>query len=239
VTTNARERLCNWLNNNGRRHVELAEVLCVDKARLSRFLAGKAALATVDHYRKVEAFTAGAIRADELAAEAPPTGARRPRVARQEAAGHPSPSRLPQLAPAPTPAVPSPVSPVAQAGDLPVGFAANARIALSKLLGIPIEPGLSEDELLDRLRGPLFPVLLLASLKLVLQARGEGARQRAIDSLCDRLYGRATQRIVDATPRPPVVDAEVIAVFERLVGVTPAALPSAALPPKEGACPKA
>ncbi len=94
--------------------------------------------------------------------------------------------------------------------------------------------------MLDRLRGPLFPVLLLASLRLVLQARGEGARQRAIDSLSDRVYGRATQRIVDATPRPPALDAEVIAVFERLVGVMPAALPSAALPPKEDApCPKA
>ena len=216
---NTRQRLCNWLDDNGRRHIELAEALDIDKARLSRFLAGKAALATVEHYRKVEAFTSGAIRADELAAEAPPTGARRPRAARQPASGHPHP-RIPESAPAP--ARPAPGSAV-PAGDPLLAFAANARAALSKLVGIHIETGLSEDELLERLRGPLLPVLILASLKLALQARGEGARQRAIDSLADRLYGRATQRIVDATPRPPATDAEVIAIFERMVGVTPAA----------------
>ena len=190
------ERLRSWLESTGHKHVELVEALGIDKARVCRFLKGKAALATLDQYRKIEEFTGGAIKADELAAEAPPTGARN-RGAKPSATA-PAPA-APEPAPVPTPNL--------------------------------------ADDVLTRMAEALAPdhpevrPLIAIELRLAASARAESVRQRAAADLLDRICGKATQRVVDATPRPPVEAPELIDLFASILKPAPVvALPVPQVP---------
>lgn len=186
------ERLRDWLESTGHKHVELVEALGIDKARVCRFLKGKAALATLDQYRKIEEFTGGAIKADDLAAEAPPTGAR-------HRAAKPSAPAAPEPAPVPSPNL--------------------------------------ADDVLSRMAEALAPdhpevrPLIAIELRLAASARAESVRQRAAADLLDRICGKATQRVVDATPRPPVEAPELIDLFASILKPAPVvALPVPQVP---------
>ena len=172
-----RIRLREWMDQNGRKQVELREALHVDGARMCRFLRGEASLGTVDHYRAIEEWTDGAIKADELAAEAPPTGTKKTleRARREEAE--------------------------------PVGATIGA------LLFDPALPG----ELAEAAGCPKLAPLFDAELRLAFGARTEGARQRAIADLMNRVNGLPTQKVVDLTPRPPAEASDLIALFDTIL----------------------
>jgi hypothetical protein len=61
---------------------------------------------------------------------------------------------------------------------------------------------------------PLFQ----AMLKLAFTARSEGVRRAAADSLLDRLCGKAVQKVLDLTPKPPAENAELLLVLHQLAG---------------------
>ena len=208
---NARERLRTWLDSNGRRHVELVELLKVDKARLSRFLSGKGRLGTLEHYRQIEAYTGGAIKADELAAEAQPTGTRRV-LARGGSKAQRLPPRLPpESFPVAAPPEPPPTQPQPEPGKPGVATAFVTELAAS--LGHP----------------ELAPIITI-ELKLALSARAESVRQRAAADILDRVAGKPTQRVLDLTPKAPAENAELLLVLRQIAGEAEPASPEPEAP---------
>ena len=59
---------------------------------------------------------------------------------------------------------------------------------------------------------PLFREMV----RLACSARTEGTRQRAVADLLDRALGRAVQRVLDTTKRPPAENAELLLVLRQL-----------------------
>ena len=205
----ARQRLKQWLEANGKRQSELCSALLVDKARLCRFLKGSAAL-DLAAYRKVEAFTGGAVKADELANEVASTGLRRRRsraakprpVASMTASAHEGALAAEVGTPAPAP--------------VPLGFDAGLPKRLADASGHPeLEP------------------LFLEMLKLATSASsGPAVRQRAVADLIDRIAGKATQKIADVTVKPPAENRELLVVLEQIaIAAKPALAPPAIVSP--------
>ncbi len=195
----SKRALQTWLVSNGMTQAQLAEALGESKVRVCRYLAGKGALTDLSKYEQIEKLTGGAVTAAQLAAEAPPTRRRRPR-----GAGSPAPAGKRPAAPE-TNASPPPPPPPAQPA-VPVPEAPPPRL-------IEEDPNLVLHNAARRYSG----VLLGQLLKLAATARSESCRLRALTESLDRLIGRPVQRVVDLTPKPPVQDQELFAIFEKLV----------------------
>jgi hypothetical protein len=184
-----RERLRTWLETHGHRQAELVGLTHSNAARICRFLAGSSAL-PLAAYRAIEAFTEGAVKADELAAEAPSTAGAR-RTNKQ--------SKVTRLRVADPQAAGAETSVASEAPPIP-GFPQDLPTRLAEAAGHP------EAEF-------LFAGMLTLATSA---SSGAATRQRAFADLIDRLVGKAVQRVLDTTPKPPEENAELMLVLRQL-----------------------
>jgi transcriptional regulator with XRE-family HTH domain len=187
----AREELKAWLKATGRKQSEIAEDSGITPVQICRLLRGDGAVAPAN-LQALERVTGLSGIAARLAAEQPRK--RAPKMPRQ----HDKPVRRPNLASVSE--APEPALPLAEAAPSIEFFDPSLPGLLAKAAGCP------DSE-------PLFA----AELKLAFTARSEGARQRAISDLLDRVNGRPTQKVIDLTPKPPAESPELVELFETLL----------------------
>jgi len=101
---------------------------------------------------------------------------------------------------------------------LPVGgLVLGGESELAELADFAGPPDLADDEELRVLARSHRRAAVGAIARLMVGARSENVRLRAAEVLLERSDGRPLARVVDETPRPPVVDTELIAILERMV----------------------
>ncbi len=192
-TISAIQQLRDWLHANGRKQVELCEATGEPKDRVCRFLKGTAGLSGPGAYAALERLTQISGLAVRLAAEAP----------RRRTPG--PPRKQAKTKPTEKPAV-------------VVNEAPDAEVALEVAEGQQLfDPGLPA-RLAEAVGRPEAAALFGAMLRLAFTARSEGVRRAAASDLLDRLCGKAVQRVLDTTPRPPAENAELLLVLQQLAG---------------------
>lgn len=112
------------------------------------------------------------------------------------------------------------------AAELPKGRARASKTPPPEPVAPPAPlEGLTEDELAalpgaiaERLGEPIAKPLFAVLVRLATSAKSEGVRRQAADSLADRICGKALQRVLDTTPKPPAENAELLLVLRQAAG---------------------
>ncbi len=120
------------------------------------------------------------------------------------------------------------------AGELPRGRRRKDAARVEPSAPPPPAAELSPDlprRLAERLGEPEAEPLLAIMLRLATCSKSEGVRRQAAADLLDRLAGKALQRVLDTTPRPPAENAELLVLLGQIAGEAPA--DPLAAPPEE------